>query len=194
MISAAAHEKRALRAEVRERRQTMTAKEREMATAGITSNLVDITLRLSARSVACFLSTPDEPNTRPYLAWAREHDVRILYPVSRVDGLLDWTLGEDEAETLGAFGITEMSGRLLGSTAVREADLMLAPAAAVDGHGTRMGWGRGYVDKTLGSVGKYFPVYAVVFDTEVLDSLPSERHDYPVDGVITPTKVLTFTS
>ena len=59
----AAHRKRALRAELRERRQNLTSTERQAATAGITRNLVDLTTDLSARSVACYLSTTIEPDT-----------------------------------------------------------------------------------------------------------------------------------
>jgi len=53
-----------------------------------------------------------------------------------------------------------------------------------------MGWGRGYFDKTIGSMEKCPPVYAVIYDSEVLDALPSEVHDQPVTGVVTPTQTL----
>jgi 5-formyltetrahydrofolate cyclo-ligase len=54
----------------------------------------------------------------------------------------------------------------------------------------RMGWGRGYFDKTIGSMEKCPPVYAVIYDSEVLDLLPREVHDQPVTGVVTPTQTL----
>jgi 5-formyltetrahydrofolate cyclo-ligase len=73
---------------------------------------------------------------------------------------------------------------------VNDVDLMIIPAAAVDRTGMRMGWGRGYFDKTIGSMEKCPPVYAVIYDSEVLDSLPSEVHDQPVNGVVTPTQTL----
>jgi len=34
------------------------------------------------------------------------------------------------------------------------------------------------------------PVYAVIYDSEVLDFLPREVHDQPVSGVVTPTQTL----
>ncbi|MET0726574.1 MAG: 5-formyltetrahydrofolate cyclo-ligase, partial [Leifsonia sp.] len=36
------------------------------------------------------------------------------------------------------------------------------------------------------------PVYAVVYDTEVIDEVPRERHDEPVNGAVTPTRILSF--
>lgn len=189
----AAHRKRALRAELRERRQNLTSTERQAAAAGITRNLVDLTTDLSARSVACYLSTTIEPDTRPYVNWAVTQGLRVLLPVSREDGLLDWTTGDGETETEGLFGMPEAVGELLGPIAINDVDLILVPAAAVDASGMRMGWGRGYFDKTLGSMEKCPPVYAVVFDGELVDEVPRERHDQPVDGAVTPTRIVQFT-
>lgn len=188
----AAHRKRALRAELRERRQNLTSTERQAATAGITRNLVDLATDLSARSIACYLSTTIEPDTRPFVNWALTQGVRVLLPVSREDGLLDWTTGDGETETEGLFGMPEAVGELLGPIAINYVDLILVPAAAVDASGMRMGWGRGYFDKTLGSMEKCPPVYAVVFDGELVDEVPRERHDQPVDGAVTPTRIVQF--
>lgn len=189
----AAHRKRALRAELRERRQNLTTTERQTATAGLTRNLVDLATDLSARSVAAYLSTPVEPDTRPFLNWAHAQGLRVLLPISREDGLLDWTTGDGETETEGLFGLPEAVGELLGPIAINDVDLILVPAAAVDATGMRMGWGRGYFDKTLGSMEKCPPVYAVLFDGELVDEVPRERHDQPVDGAVTPTRIVQFT-
>jgi 5-formyltetrahydrofolate cyclo-ligase len=188
----AALRKRALRAELRERRQNLTTTERSSATEGLTRNLVDLATDLSARSVAAYLSTSNEPDTRPFLNWAHEQGLRVLLPISREDGLLDWTTGDGESETEGLFGMPEAVGELLGPIAINDVDLIVVPAAAVDQTGMRMGWGRGYFDKTLGSMEKCPPVYAVLYDGELVDEVPRERHDQPVDGAVTPTRIVQF--
>jgi 5-formyltetrahydrofolate cyclo-ligase len=147
---------------------------------------------LSARSISCYLSGSNEPNTRPFLDWAAAEGIRVLFPVTRDDGLLDWTVGEDEKEIQGIAGVPEVAGELLGPIAINDVDLIIVPAAAVDGRGTRLGWGRGYYDKTLGSTEKCPPVYAVVYDQEVLTEVPREVHDQPVDGIVTPTRIISF--
>ncbi len=192
MASDPGNAKRALRAELRERRQNMTATERERATAGITANLQRLVDEHGAQSLACYLSGSHEPNTRPFLNWAFARRLRVLLPISRQDGLLDWTVDDGDSETLGIHGWPEAVGELLGPIAINDVDLIIVPAAAVDLGGVRMGWGRGYFDKTLGSMEKCPPVYAVVFDGEVLDEVPRERHDEPVDGAVTPTRVIRF--
>lgn len=192
MSSDTAHAKRALRAELRERRRILPRSERDEARDALTRQLVALAQTLGARSLSCYLSTPDEPDTRPFLRWACESGVRVLVPVSRADGLLDWALFTDADEIEDARGMPAPDGEVLGPIAVNEVDLMLVPAAAVDAGGMRMGWGRGYFDKTLGSMDRRPPVFAVVFDHEVVDSLPAETHDQGVDGVVTPGGIRRF--
>ncbi|PWB97334.1 5-formyltetrahydrofolate cyclo-ligase [Homoserinimonas hongtaonis] len=185
-----ANRKRALRAELRERRRIMTSSEREKATELLTAHLSELVTRFDARYLAAYLSTPDEPNIRPWLNAAHEAGIRVLLPVSRDDGLLDWVLGDGETEREGQFGVPEAVGEVLGPIAINDVDLIVVPAASVDRSGIRMGWGRGYYDRMLGSMEQCPPVYAVVFDNELVDSVPTEVHDKPVDGVVTPSGIV----
>ena len=184
--------KRALRAELRERRRVSPAAKRAAASAALTQNLVDLASDLGARSLSAYLSTPDEPDTRDFLRWADEQGIRVLIPVSRADGLLDWAPYDGDAEDTDVLGMPTPTTELLGPIAINEVDLILVPAAAVDRTGMRMGWGMGYFDKTLGSMEACPPVYAVIFDDEFVDSVPRERHDMPVTGVVTPGGIVTF--
>ncbi|WP_404475376.1 5-formyltetrahydrofolate cyclo-ligase [Microbacterium aerolatum] len=185
------HAKRALRAELRERRQLLSEQQREVAASGITEQLDALVAAHDARSISCFLSTTTEPDTREFIIGAVRRGIRVLLPITRADGLLDWAVADDTDDVAeGLFGLPEPTGEVLGPIAVNDVDLMIIPAAAVDAEGTRLGWGRGYFDKTIGSMENCPPVYAVTYDSEVLDSLPRELHDQPVTGVVTPTRTL----
>jgi 5-formyltetrahydrofolate cyclo-ligase len=185
-------QKRILRAELRERRRVMTSSERRLATEGLTARLTELIASTGAESISCYLSMPTEPDTRPFLEWAEARGIRVLFPVTREDGLLDWTVGEEHSETLGLHGVPEAIGELLGPMAINDVDLIIVPAAAIDRTGMRLGWGRGYFDKTLGSMERCPPVYAVVFDSEFVEQVPREVHDQPVNGVVTPTRIIAF--
>ena len=187
------HAKRALRAELRERRQLLSDAQRDAAASAIAARLDELIETLDARAISCFLSTTTEPGTREFVARAVRRGIRVLLPVTRADGLLDWAVADDTDEVAeGLFGLPEPTGEVLGPIAVDDVDLMIIPAAAVDESGMRLGWGRGYFDKTIGSMQKCPPVYAVIYDSEVLESLPREVHDQPVTGVVTPTRTLTL--
>ena len=185
-----ANQKRALRAELRERRRTMPQLTRDRDTAGLTDRLDALVAALHALSLSAYLSTATEPNTRPFLNRMRDAGIRALLPVSRLDGLLDWTTGDGETEAVSHLGVPEAVGELLGPMAINDVDVILVPAAAVDASGMRLGWGKGYFDKMLGSMGKCPPVFAVLFDDELVDEVPRERHDEPVDGVVTPRRIV----
>lgn len=188
------HAKRALRAELRERRQLLSESQRATAAAAIAERLDALIDSLDARAVSCYLSTTTEPGTREFVSRAVRRGIRVLLPVTRADGLLDWAVASDDDDDLteGLFGLPEPSGEILSPIAVDDVDLMIVPAAAVDRTGMRMGWGRGYFDKTIGSMERCPPVYAVIYDSEILDSLPREVHDQPVNGIVTPTQTLTL--
>lgn len=188
------NDKRALRAELRERRRTLTSTEREKAEQALTARLVELTSGFTVKSLAAYLSTPDEPSTRGFLRWACERGIRVLLPVSRADGLLDWAPYDGSEEDADLLGMPTPTTELLSPLAINSVDLIVVPAASVDRTGMRMGWGRGYFDKTLGSMERCPPVYAVIFDHELVDSVPSEVHDQRVNGVVTPSGITTFSA
>jgi len=185
-------EKRALRAELRERRRNRTRSQYESDSANLTERLRELTSRLGARSITAYLSLPEEPDTRPFLRWTAEQGIHVLLPISRADGLLDWAPYDGEEEDADILGMPTPTSELRGPIAINDVDLVLVPAAAVDGEGMRMGWGRGYFDKTIGSMENGPPVYAVIFDDEFVARVPRERHDMPVNGVVTPSGITTF--
>lgn len=185
-------QKRALRAELRERRRIRTSTQRDADAAALTEHLIALATQLGVRSIAAYLSLPEEPDTRPFLTWTAEQGIRVLLPISRDDGLLDWAPYDGADEDTDVLGMPTPTSELLAPSAINDVDLILVPAAAVDRTGMRMGWGRGYFDKTLGSMENCPPVYAVIFDDELLDEVPRERHDQPVNGVVTPGGVVAL--
>ncbi|MBN9182715.1 MAG: 5-formyltetrahydrofolate cyclo-ligase [Microbacterium sp.] len=186
-------EKRALRADLRERRQLLSQSVREAAEHGVREQLDALVDRVGARSVSCFLSTTTEPGTREFVDEAVRRGIRVPLPVTRDDGLLDWSVAEPDGDIAeGLFGLPEPVGELLGPIAVNDVDLLIIPAAAVDVSGMRLGWGRGFFDKTIGSMERCPPVYAVIYDTEFLDEVPRDVHDQPVSGIVTPTRTLAI--
>lgn len=78
------------------------------------------------------------------------------------------------------------------ASVLREADIVLVPALAVDSSGMRLGQGGGWYDRALGHVCPGALIVAAVFDDECVEVLPCEPHDHRVDAVITPTRTIFF--
>lgn len=170
----------------------MTATERDQAASGLLANLQALAAAEKATRIACYLSTPDEPPTREFITWALRQGFTIYLPVSREDGLMDWAPYDGGIEGVDATGMPIPTSDLLGPRALQEAQLILIPAASVGSDGMRLGWGRGYFDRTLGSLTTAAPVFGVLFDHEVVDDVPREKHDQPVDGVVTPRRIIRY--
>jgi 5-formyltetrahydrofolate cyclo-ligase len=177
-----AEAKAALRRELRERRARRSEADRAAAGEALAAHAT----ALPGATIAAFVGTRTEPPTLPLLDALRAAGRRVLLPVLREDMDLEWA-AFDGADALrpARLGLLEPAGPSLGLDAVREAELVLAPALAVDRAGRRLGQGGGSYDRALERAGA--PVVAIVFDDELRDdAIPVEPHDRPVAGVLTP--------
>jgi 5-formyltetrahydrofolate cyclo-ligase len=172
----------ALRRTLRERRAARDDADRAADGARLAVHASEIT----AGTVAAFVGTRSEPPTLPLLAALHRDGRTVLLPVLQEDMDLEWAAFTGEADLRPArLGLLEPAGPSLGVQGVRDAQLVLAPALAVDAAGRRLGQGGGSYDRALERAGA--PVVAVVFDDEILDEpIPVEPHDRPVAGVLTP--------
>ena len=68
-------------------------------------------------------------------------------------------------------------------------DLIVVPCLAIDPSGQRLGYGRGYYDRTLCLTTRAVSV-AVAFDFQLVAEIPCEAHDVAVDWVVTDTRTL----
>ncbi|WAC66518.1 5-formyltetrahydrofolate cyclo-ligase [Agrococcus sp. SL85] len=184
--------KRVLRRRLRTERAELGAARAAERSPALTEHLVALVRERGARTISAYLSLPDEPDTRGLIRWADAEGLRVLLPIIRTDGLLDWA-EHDGTETIEAsLGIPEPTGEALPPTALDDVDLMLVPATAIGRDGSRIGGGRGFFDRTIAAMAECPPVYAIVHDEELLDSVPHAAYDQPVDGVVTESGVLTF--
>jgi 5-formyltetrahydrofolate cyclo-ligase len=177
-----------MRIEARARRGARTSAEHRELTPGVTEALSNVVAELGATSVAIFLSTPSEPETRDAIRVLSARGTRCYAPISLPEGAMTWA--PVDAHTPERSGLGGMPEPDVGEGATSQAitvDAVICPAAAVDESGTRLGWGGGFYDRFLGDLPAGTPVFALVFDDDVVSELPCAQHDVPVWGVVTPS-------
>ena len=148
------------------------------------------------RTVAAYVSVGGEPGTGPLLDALTDRGGRVLLPVLLPDNDLDWAeyTGRDALVPAGR-GLLEPAGPRLGPAAVCGAGLVLLPGLAVDRHGLRLGRGGGSYDRVLArlaAAGTGPLLATLLYEEEVLDEVPAESHDLPVDAAVTPSGVVRF--
>jgi 5-formyltetrahydrofolate cyclo-ligase len=146
----------------------------------------------SASCVTAYVARKAEPDTGPLIAELHRRGVRVLLPVLLPDLDLDWAADDGERHRSEVHrGLTEPTSRPLGPTAIATADVILAPALAVDRRGVRLGYGGGCYDRALTRIRPDALVVALLHDGELLDDpLPAEPHDRRVDAVAMPSGVV----
>ncbi|MEC7290441.1 MAG: 5-formyltetrahydrofolate cyclo-ligase, partial [Pseudomonadota bacterium] len=72
-------------------------------------------------------------------------------------------------------------------TAIVTPTLVLTPLLGFDRQGNRLGYGKGHYDRTLSSLRENGRVFAcgLGFHAQMLDELPAEPHDQPLDWAVT---------
>ncbi|WP_155591556.1 5-formyltetrahydrofolate cyclo-ligase [Lysinibacillus cavernae] len=68
-----------------------------------------------------------------------------------------------------------------------EMDVILVPGVVFDPYGYRIGYGGGYYDRYVLNY-KKGKLMSLLFDEQIIDRVPTEEHDCPVDIIVTPTK------
>ncbi|MDY6051480.1 MAG: 5-formyltetrahydrofolate cyclo-ligase [Rothia sp. (in: high G+C Gram-positive bacteria)] len=143
----------------------------------------------SGSTLAAFLPLPTEPPILPALTRALTEGYRVLVPIVRPQHQLAWVQWWPHIEhTTNALGIAEPVGERLGSEAFIQADVRLVPALAYDVTGRRLGQGGGYYDRLfeqLGPLALEPSTIGVVFEREILDSLPADSWDAQLRYVAT---------
>ena len=158
------------------------------------SQLVDAALGIArvgaehcrgAATVAAYASVRDEPPMRELLDLLRDRGAAVLLPIVQ-SGSLAWGRYDEWSALSERDGLLEPT---VDAVDVSDADIVLAPALAVDRQGHRLGSGGGYYDRALVGVPRD-RIVAVVFADEVVDAVPAEAHDVRVGAALTPDGVI----
>lgn len=140
--------------------------------------------------IALYVSMGSEPQTGALIDWLLASGREVLLPILYADNDLGWGIAPGAADLVpGRLGLSEPRVDL-GSAEIATADLVICPALAVDRHGVRLGRGGGSYDRALARVSPGTPIWAAVYDTEILDELPADPHDQSVHAALTPTDLV----
>lgn len=113
----------------------------------------------------------------------RKNHLLLLYEIKSIEELVPGYMGIPEPSVLSEER----------TITVNDIEAVVIPGAGFDEAGNRIGYGGGYYDRLLASIGKDLPVIAPAYEEQITESIPSEPHDIKVTMIVTDRRVIRCT-
>lgn len=146
----------------------------------------------NAKTIMFYVSKDNEVETKPIIEYAIKHKKNVCVPKTdrikhKLYPIKIKSLNKDLQ--LGIFGLQEPILNRKKIVPVNKIDLIITPGIAFDINGYRLGWGKGYYDRFLEKTG-VIPKIGLAFTLQIVPKLPVDKHDMPMDMVITEKRII----
>jgi 5-formyltetrahydrofolate cyclo-ligase len=140
-----------------------------------------------ADTVALYAAVQREVDTAFLAAAALDAGKRVLFPAVIGDDL-EFRQVRSLADLVpGRFKIPEPVGE---PCRIVEADLIVVPGVAFDCCGRRIGYGKGYYDRSLHLLEGSGKLVGFCYDFQLVEEIVGESHDVTMDLVVTELRVV----
>ena len=174
-------DKKSLRREIREKKRAMTEEEIVTRSERLGELFVSTEAYQNAKSIYGYLPYNQEVRTVPMLQKAIADGKRVAVPKVYGDRMEFLWLDDLAKVEKSEMGIPEPIAD--DPIADDPTALVLMPGVAFTQQGDRMGYGGGYYDRFLAAEPNH-PTVALCYAFQMVESLPTEEFDIPVDVVL----------
>jgi 5-formyltetrahydrofolate cyclo-ligase len=172
--------KKELRKKIKQIKSLYNLERKQFFSVPIFERLERVKTFKSSNCILMYWSMDDEVFTHDFInSWYKKKT--ILLPCVDGDNLLLRKYEGEQSMVKGEqFGILEPKGEIF--TDFEKIDLMIIPGVAFDSNRNRMGRGRGFYDRLLQTCS--CEKIGVCFDFQLINQVPTEEFDIPMDKVI----------
>lgn len=186
--------KKEYRKKVLARRAAVPAEERALKSRLIMEAVLALPEVAAARVISVYVDFRNEVETRELITRLLAMGKTVALPVVHFD---TWEMSFTAVDSLDCLIKTEkhLMEPAPGSgheVPIETLELILAPGAAFDRQGYRMGYGGGFYDRLLQNRTPGTPAIALGFCVQLVDDLPVDAHDQRLDGLVTEEGILRF--
>ena len=187
-------DKKSLRKKVLEKRSKLSKKDIIEYSEIIANKLYEMDYYKNAKRLMSFISFKDEIHTHEIIKTSISEGKSIVVPITfperkelKVSEVLDFS----ELE-IGFYDILTPKEEFIRFVDPSTIDLILMPGVVFAKDGYRIGYGGGYYDRFLSKLDKKVMKIALAFDLQIVDTVPTESFDIPVDIIITEKRVINY--
>jgi len=183
-------EKKKARRIIRRAIQRLTPLERRQKSLAIRARLLALPELKTSEYIMAYLPMNDEWDTRPLLADLIAAGKRVYTPRTALETRRMTPIRLTSLRNVrpGAYGILEPDSE--ESCPPSRLDFLLVPGRAFDRQGNRLGRGAGFYDRFMGADDFRAVTCAGAFACQILDDVPHDAHDLPVQIIVTENETL----
>lgn len=175
-------EKGSLRKKIRKLKKLQTNSNKTKESDAVIEKIIATKAFKESKVVLAYWPMPDEVQISSFIeTWC--HGKTILLPViSGNDLILKAFSGLTSMRKNKLFQVLEPTGETYNHT--ESIDLIIVPGVAFDRKNNRLGRGKGFYDRLLKTSNAF--KLGIGFSFQMLEHIPTEDHDIPLDLIITP--------
>jgi 5-formyltetrahydrofolate cyclo-ligase len=172
-------------------RAAIPPEERAARAARVEARLLALPELRDARTVLLFYSFGAEVPTAVLARRLLERGFRVLLPYLAGDAMEAAEVRPGSRLEATDYGPKEPAERI--AVEPERIDAVIAPGLAFDRRGARLGYGGGYYDRYLARLEAHAARIGIAFAEQVVDEVPEEELDQPVDLIVTDGEVIRIT-
>ena len=178
-------QKAALRKNLLERRDEISADLRDISSRKIHQNLKQIDAYDTSQNIACYFPIGSEVNTQEVMLDILEKGKNLLLPRIAKNDIVFHVITNIEKLEKGVFDIMEPRDDYKKAEKI---DCILVPTIAISKSGIRLGYGKGYYDRFL-STTKAVKI-SLTYSKQIIKSIPNDTHDIKMDWIVTEDEII----
>lgn len=184
-------DKNLIREEILDIRSKLGKDEHEKKSEKIVNKLMTSEFYKNASNIMVYISFKNEIDTHEFIKKAIEDGKNIFVPITIPEGkrLKPSHLKSFDELEIGFYNILTPKEEFIRYKDPKTIDLIIVPGLGFDTSGYRVGFGGGYYDRFLSSLPET-PKVSIAFDFQILDKVPKESFDIPVDYIYTEKRAI----
>lgn len=184
-------DKKLIRKKMSRIRSNMDKNEHREKSKIIVEKLMKSKFYKESDTIMIYVSFRREIDTHEFIKKAIKDGKTILVPITIDKGkqLKPSHLKDFDELEIGFYNILTPKEEFVRYVDPKDIDLVIVPGLGFDKEGYRVGFGGGYYDRFLSNLDSAIKL-SIAFDFQILDRVPREDFDIPVDYILTEKRII----
>ena len=189
-------DREALRQKILGARDGLSDKVRQAKSISVMQNFWTLPGMQHWSTLFIYVNFRSEVETLELIKKCINRDIRVAVPLVEASAvrMIPLLIKDPEQDLVpGYYNIPEPDPKKSLRLEPGEIDAAVIPGSVFDIHGGRLGYGGGYYDRFLLNDAPQAKRIGLAFELQVVDNVPLEPHDQPLDILITEERIVNIT-